>query len=148
MNKGNRCKLEVEKLKVSSRLTAAGQIFRAQSHPSAEPAIPLLPGDRPLQFQQRPLSSDEPGKGPSDSCPPWPPALRGPKLTSVEWSLTHTSTSASGAEAKSGRAGVRGRVPRLVQQSPALRAQRDATLAVAICSALNQPGLLQRQQPQ
>jgi len=53
-----------------------------------------------------------------------------------------------GAAAKSGRASVRGRVPRLVQQSPALRAQRDAALAVAICSALHQPGLLQRQQPQ
>ena len=37
------------------------------------------PCKRPLHFQLRSLSSDGLHKGPSDSCPPWPPALRGPR---------------------------------------------------------------------
>lgn len=57
------CQAEVRMLEGSSRLTAAGQDFRAQSQLPPEPAIPRLPGARPLHLQQRPLNSDEPHEG-------------------------------------------------------------------------------------
>lgn len=47
----------------SMRLTAAGQMSRAQSQPPPEPAIPRLASDRPLHLQQRPLNSGEPHEG-------------------------------------------------------------------------------------
>jgi len=88
--------------------------------------------------------------------PVWATIVEQRPNTDIRWMVVDTYVRTSqvglapryvGAEAKSGRAGVRGRVPRLVQQSLALRAKRDAALAVAICGALRQPGLLQRQQP-
>jgi len=46
-----------------NRLVAAGQFFGSQSQPPPGPAIPRLPGDRPLPLQQRPLSSEDPCEG-------------------------------------------------------------------------------------
>ncbi len=51
----------------SNRLTAAGQVLRANDSRRRNLPFVALRGDRPLHLQQRPLSSDGQDEGPNDS---------------------------------------------------------------------------------
>jgi hypothetical protein len=76
----NRCEAEVGKLKVASRLSAAGQVLQSNDSRRRIMAFVFLLGDRRLHLKQLPFESAMPLDLPSDSIPPERPPPPDPAL--------------------------------------------------------------------